>query len=351
MRFTISMEGRQGQVLHDATLNGLPYHAGEKCGVGWKKFVVQAQDAESFETNHFVWYGGAMFGNITLARSHGRMDLGFSPPVETVRIIGAEERKSFGKVAHESLSLPTGHYAVEAKFARFSIERTVDISRNQTTSVIFAPALTTLNLSSDPGPAGFQLNSTKGLDVSVSGSTPASITELPVGEYELAMVRGDYRKELPVTLSRTKPTNELKVEFRYAKLSITSDPPDAAIGDVDLVVGLHRFREQREERVDVAPSDFPVGNDPGEHGVVEEGPAEDVHGGREVERVRALDADRHRGGSGLRDGHRSFLDSGTPSACRSDAETTSGERLTARLIRVRRVRGVACHIRRCTDTA
>src|SRR5712671_5020560 len=57
MQFTISMDGRREELLHDATLNGLPYKAGQPSGVGWKKLVVQAQDAEPFRTNCFVWYG------------------------------------------------------------------------------------------------------------------------------------------------------------------------------------------------------------------------------------------------------------------------------------------------------
>ena len=73
VQFTISIEGREGQILHKARLNGLPYEAGKPSGVGWKKISVQASGAEPFATNCFVWYDGATFGNITLARTRGRM--------------------------------------------------------------------------------------------------------------------------------------------------------------------------------------------------------------------------------------------------------------------------------------
>ena len=229
IQFTISMERHTGQNTPKATLNGLPYTPGQPCGLGWKKLVVEAEDAESFQTNCFVWYGGQTFGHITLARTRGRMDLEFAPAVETVRIIGLEETNTLDNVTRKSLSLPTGRYSVEARFARFNIERMVEVTRNQTTRVAIAPSITTLSLSSEPEAAEFELNSMRPLEVSVRGSTPATITALPTGEYELAIVRGDYRKNIPVKLSETNGTNTLKVEFGYAKLSISSEPADATI--------------------------------------------------------------------------------------------------------------------------
>jgi hypothetical protein len=50
LRFTVSMEGRSGQIIHEAKVNGSPYEAGKPSGVGRKGLVVQAADAESFET-------------------------------------------------------------------------------------------------------------------------------------------------------------------------------------------------------------------------------------------------------------------------------------------------------------
>src|SRR5437867_9494226 len=95
LQFTVSREGLTRPIPHEATVNGLPYESGQPCGVGWKKLVVQAENAEPFETNCFVWYAGESFGDITLARTRGRMELDFSPAVESVQIIGEEEKKSF----------------------------------------------------------------------------------------------------------------------------------------------------------------------------------------------------------------------------------------------------------------
>jgi PEGA domain len=237
MQYRLLKEGGNALDVADVTLNGQPYLAGMPCGLGWKTLVVHAPDFEPFETNCFVWYGGVAFGNITLARTRGRMELDFSPAAKTVQIIGSAAMYNLTNITHESLSPPTGRYTVQAKYMRFAEERTVEVTRNQTSRVAIAPSMSTLNLSSDPDNADFTLNSKGPPGVSVRGSTPATITDLPAGEYELAIARADYRKILPVRLIGTKSTNELEVEFRYAKLSIISEPTDAAISDGSRVVG------------------------------------------------------------------------------------------------------------------
>lgn len=101
--FTVSMEGQTGPILHDSTINGFRYLAGQPSGVGRKKLVVEARNAEPFETNVFVWYGGAAFGKINLTRTRGKMDLNISSRAESVRITGSEERLSLTNFTREPL--------------------------------------------------------------------------------------------------------------------------------------------------------------------------------------------------------------------------------------------------------
>jgi hypothetical protein len=231
LRFSVSMEGRAGEIAHNITLNQLPYRPGEKSGVGWKTLIIQAEDAEPFETNCFVWYGGKSFGNISLARSRGTLELDFSPAAAEVQITGPGTIKTITNSTHSELALPTGNYTVEARFEHFRNARTVDVQRNRKAALVWAPNVTTLNLNSDPDHAEFELNSRQQPEVSVRGTTPAILTGLPSGGYALSIVRGAYQKNLAVKLEGSKATNELMVEFRYAKLSVTSEPSGASISD------------------------------------------------------------------------------------------------------------------------
>jgi len=258
IQFTVSMEGRRGEIFHQVTLNGRPYRSGERSGVGWKKLVVQAQDAVPFEAELFVWYAGVSFGSITLDRAHGDMDLEFSPAPEIVRITGPEENRTLNNPSRESLFLPTGSYNVEAKFARFSITRVVEIKWNQTNYVAIKPTVATLRLISEPDQADFQLSSRDPPEVSLRGTTPMTIPELPTGEYQLAIARGDYRKNLLLRLNNAQPINEYNVEFRYAKVSFASEPSGATVSDgggrvmgttpvkLDLQPGSHFFQVAKD---------------------------------------------------------------------------------------------------------
>lgn len=253
IRFTVSMEGTPGRVFPDVWLNGQAYKAGEPCGVGKKTLRVDAPGYESFATNIFVWYAGAAFGDITLARSRGRLDLEFSPAVESVVIRGTETNTRLARVTRESLHLPTDRYSVEAKFARFTVERTVDVTRNETARLAIAPSVATLNLASKPDGAEFELHSVKSPEIALKGRTPVTISDLPSGEYSLVIWRGGYKKSRSINLGGTRATNDLTVEFSYAKVSVTSEPANATISDgnevigrtpavIELVPGFHRLQ-------------------------------------------------------------------------------------------------------------
>lgn len=237
IRVTVSLEGSPRLVFPKILLNGESYSAGAPSGLGRRALRVSAPGYESFETNAFIWYGGADWGGISLMRSRGRLDLDFSPAAESVQIQGAETNSRLDHVAQDSLLLPTGPYSVEAKFARFSVKRTAEVTRNQTARVALAPSITALNLTSVPGNAEFELRSVNPPEIGLKGRTPSIIADLPSGEYSLAIWRGGYRKELSTTLSGTRATNDLAVEFHYAKVSVTSEPSNATISDGNGILG------------------------------------------------------------------------------------------------------------------
>lgn len=222
--FSVSMEGRKETTPVSAWLNEQPYQSERPSGVGWKKLVLTADGFERFETNCLVGYGGKDFGNITLARSHGQLELTCEPKATQVSITGNEGVRQLTNVTCQTLTLPTGRYTVEARFTRFTVGETVEVGLNQTAQARFKPLMTAVQVSAEPEGAEFELTSDKSPRVTVSGTTPALLTDLPTGGYKLAISRGDYRKELQVSLDATRATNELIVPFRYAKLSITSNP-------------------------------------------------------------------------------------------------------------------------------
>ena len=241
INFTVMLEGRTVHLTRSeyrAELDGEIYDAGRHSGLWRKRLTIQAPDAETFSTNVLVWYGGKDLGNITLARSRGTLDLNLKPAAIRVSVWGAETNRSFPNSAHESLSLPTGRYHITATFARFETNRAVEIVAHQTSHLLIDAGITALNLISEPTNAEFELNSVAVPEVSILSNTPVTLTDLPAGDYKLRIWRDDYQKTVRLRLNPALRTNELKVEFDYARLTITSLPNGAQITEGDKRLGI-----------------------------------------------------------------------------------------------------------------
>lgn len=236
LQFALSLEGRAGRPFYQAELNSIPFQAGMHSGLGRKQLRIEAQDAEPFVTNVFVGYGGKNFGHIRLARSRGILDLTAVPKAERVIIEGTETNHSLSQVTAQSISLPTGRYKVSVEFSRLTTEREVDITANRTRTLTIDPGITKLSLRSNPTNAEFELQSISPAGVTVRSNTPVVIADLPAGEYHLRTWREDYEKTVPVKLTASG-TNELQVEFDYAKVTVNSVPPGARVRNEKKVLG------------------------------------------------------------------------------------------------------------------
>ena len=256
LQFALSLEGRAGRPLYRAELNDLPFETGGHSGLGRKQLRIEALDAEPFVTNLFVGYGGKNLGHIRLSRSRGNLDLKAVPLAERVSIEGAETNYALTQISNQSISLPTGRYKVRTKFTRLTLEREVDIAANQTRALTIDPGLTKLSLRSNPTNAEFELQARSVESVTVRSNTPLLITELPAGEYLLRIWREDYEKTVPVKLNPAG-TNELQIEFDYAKVTVNSVPNGASVRNekkllgttpvsLTLPTGVHRLAVAKE---------------------------------------------------------------------------------------------------------
>jgi tetratricopeptide (TPR) repeat protein len=237
IKFMVSMEGRTSRPAYRAELNDLPFDSGRHSGLWRKKLTIEAEDAESFTTNFFVWYGGKDLGHIALKRNRGVLDLRAVPIANQLTVEGAEVTNKFEKLAHESLSLPTGRYRITSAFTRFAAYREIEIVAHQTNRLVIDPNLTSLSLISQPANAEFELIATSMPEVTIHSNTPALLNEMPAGNYQLRIWRNDYEKTVPLKLNPALPTNTFTVEFDYAQLSINSTPDGADINEGNKFLG------------------------------------------------------------------------------------------------------------------
>jgi tetratricopeptide (TPR) repeat protein len=242
VRFTVSFEQQNRFKLFDGLgsevkLNGQEYLAGTPCGLGKKTLSINYPNTEPFFTNLFVWYGGVDLGNIRLLQTRGHLELLLNPKPISVTVKGPGVGKTFSSVARETLELPTGRYEITAEYARLKERREVLIEAHQTNRVVIAAPLTALQLESQPSPASYELESAFGQSFTMKGQTPSTIPDLPAGDYRLRIWRGDYRKDLSLTLKAQETTNTVTVEFDYATMSINSTPADARVTENGRALG------------------------------------------------------------------------------------------------------------------
>jgi hypothetical protein len=233
---TFNVQLNRQIIAYDATLNGSPYESGAPCGVGSKTLRIQVENAEPFETNIFIWYSGAAIGTIALPHSKGILSLDVAPSPNTISIHGELFEKEVSNCSREKLEIPVGSYEIVAKFARFSIARTVKVSRNAATSEIIRPTLAALKLTTEPPVSQFHLESIGIVRVTEDGNTPTTLSSLPTGKYQLTVWQNNYRKVIPIALD-LEGTNELKVKFEYAHITFNSHPEEAVIREGQSAVG------------------------------------------------------------------------------------------------------------------
>ncbi len=135
------------------------------------------------------------------------------------------------KVRHSPATFPDlepGTYLMRVMLAGFEpVERKVELRTDQQLPTI---ALTRSNgsllLESDPAGASFVLR--QGDALVREGTTPVTLSDLPTGEYEVAVVDQGRELRQPVQIVRNQLSSK-RVVFSAGALNVTSDPPGAEI--------------------------------------------------------------------------------------------------------------------------
>jgi hypothetical protein len=194
-----------------ATIDEEQFLPGQWVKPGHRKLVVSATDADPIEQEFFVWPGIHDLGEFHLRRSKGAVTVSITPSPLDVVIKGeflTNSSKSTFPHSHE--------------------ERPVEVVRNQTTNLDWKANVGSLGLSSVPSAADFNLLGWFGEEIRQKGKTPSVVEQLPVGQYVLEVSREGYRKELRVDV-KPGETNEIRVAFEYAEVSVATDPAGATI--------------------------------------------------------------------------------------------------------------------------
>jgi len=230
LEFTVTMQG-QPHYEASTTFDGKPAISGQKIPLGNHTFAVTLSKGEPFSTNLFVWYGDHNFGAIDLKRTMGTLAVTANPPAPFIYIRGPEWSVTLTNSSGLTQSVPTDEYTVEADYPHWQKLDTTAVFANQTTSYPIAPHFGGLQLGCNQTDATYQLQTADGLQIS-SGLLPATVAELPAGDYKIVAVHHGHQRPETLTVKADTTTPE-QFDFNYGAAVFETTPVGATVSTGD----------------------------------------------------------------------------------------------------------------------
>ena len=219
----------QGQPHYEAvtTFDGKPIVSGQNISLGNHTFTVTLPKGETYSSQMFVWYGDHNLGTIDLKRTMGTLAVSADPPAPFIYIRGPEWSVTLTNSSGVTQSVPTDEYTVEADYPHWQKSDTTTVIANQTTTYPIAPHFGGLQLGCNQTDATYQLQTADGLRIS-SGLLPATVAELPAGDYKIVAVHHGHQRPETLTVKADTTTPE-QFDFNYGAAVFETTPNGAAV--------------------------------------------------------------------------------------------------------------------------
>ena len=231
LNFSVSLQQKPIGYESSAALDGTPFATGDKVSIGWHKLLVSHPKAELYSTNFFIWYGAHNFGQINLKRSTGTLEAQISPPAPWLQIQGPEFSQILTNTSGLTISVPTDVYSIDVRYAHWQQHDQVSVRNGVTTPWRITPQLGAVTATCVQTGASFELLTTDNRQVE-TGEFPATITELPAGNYKMISQHHRNRRG-DMVMVKSGVTNEVRVEFVYGRAVLETDPSGATVGTDD----------------------------------------------------------------------------------------------------------------------
>ncbi|MEI8315079.1 MAG: PEGA domain-containing protein, partial [Verrucomicrobiota bacterium] len=227
LNFSVSLQQKPIGYESSAALDGTPFASGDKVSIGWHQLLVSHPKAEPCSTNFFTWYGAHDFGQINLKRSTGTLEVQISPPAPWLQIQGPEFSQILTNTSGLTVSVPTDVYSIDVRYAHWQQHDQVSVRNGVSTPWRIAPQLGTVTATCAQTGASFELLTPDNRPVE-TGEFPATITELPAGNYKIISQHHRNRRGDMVVV-KSGITNDVRVEFVYGKVVLETEPAGATV--------------------------------------------------------------------------------------------------------------------------
>jgi PEGA domain len=220
--FSTSLNGQPVPYFTTETLDGIPIASGDKIFLGKHRFEITSPQTDPITMDLSIWYGRHDLGEIHLKRSTGTLSVSAAPAAQRINVQGAEFWTTLSNTVGTNLLVPTGSYTVNAQFAHWMDSRTVSVTRDTTSPVVFSPQLGALHLTSNKNDATYRLYFAGGQSVE-SGNLPATLLNLPIGNYTLDIRYHSRQLQKTVTVS-LGTTNDVTIQFILGAAELETTP-------------------------------------------------------------------------------------------------------------------------------
>ena len=227
LSFEPTLAGISTSYESEAAIDGKLARSGQQISIGWHTLTIKHPKTKSFSTNLFVWYGENELGQILLERATGTLAINAMPAAHSLTIRGPEFSVTLTNTPGSTLAVPTDPYIIEATYKYWHRREEVMVRAGQTSPQSFTPKLGMLRIDASHADATYELRDDRGTRLEF-GSLPATLPELPAGNYQLTARRKRDRREMPVMVNANL-TNLMRVEYIYGAAMIESDPPGAMV--------------------------------------------------------------------------------------------------------------------------
>ena len=207
-------------VIPLVTMNGKPFHSGEKVDLGHNSLSIILKDTDPINLSLWTFWGTDNLGSLTLKTFKGNLSLTTTPPAATFALRKGRDSIHSGIAPATLNDIPVGDYDVLVSRGSYKESRAVTITKGETTALDLNLKIADILLESSPPDAIFTLigNGNKW-----DGKLPTVISNATFGNYTLTSSRKGWDIVSSITVDKTGGlTNQ--TEFPYASIAVTSKP-------------------------------------------------------------------------------------------------------------------------------
>ena len=232
-------------VIPVVTMNGKPFHSGDKVSVGHNSMSVVLNNAEPINRSVWTFWGAKDLGSISLITFKGNLNLTTTPSGATFSLRQGSDSIRSG-IAPATLSdVPVGDYDLLVSCGSYKESKSVTITKGENAPLNIILQIANIVLESSPTDADYVLLCKSGVDNGVKwqGKLPTVMSNVTFGTYTYTVSRKGWETNFLITVDKAGVFTNW-TEFPYGSIAVISEPAGLTISTNGVEIGKTPFTLQ-----------------------------------------------------------------------------------------------------------